>query len=104
VTGAVGQAPGAPRVSPASGRQGRAALAPGTRLRVDTGRPSPEELAAVVIAVDAAEACPPARRVGAGGDDRPAWQRAARLEAAGVGRLATPSDLWRRPVPRGDGG
>jgi hypothetical protein len=91
-------------VSPASGRQGRAALAPGTRLRVDTGQPSPEELAAVVIAVDAAEARPPARRVGAGGDDRPAWQRAARLEAAGVGRLATPSDLWRRPVPRGDGG
>lgn len=75
------------------------ALRNGARVVVRAGQPTPEELAALVAVLDASGGGH------AGGERRrpvvgPAWQRAARLEAAGAGRLATPADLaqaepWR---------
>jgi hypothetical protein len=59
------------------------------RLRI-TGNPSAEEIAAVVVALDAAAATDAAagRRV-----RRPAWQYAGRLEAVGGRIVRTPADL-----------
>lgn len=76
------------------------ALRDGTRLVVRAGQPTADEIAALIAAVDTA-------RDGSaqGGEQRragrpSAWQRAARLEAAGAGRLATPADLERESRPQ----
>ncbi len=64
-------------------------LLPGSRMRVLHGAPTPEQLAALVLALDEAMApgdeSPPARKP-------PAWQRAARLEALGAAPLTTAAD------------
>lgn len=59
------------------------------RIRID-GNPSAEEVAAVVMALDAAAAADAAasRR-----PRRPAWQYAGRLEAVGGRIVRTPADL-----------
>ncbi len=77
---------------PADERASGGALRNGARVMVRAGRPTPEELAALVAALDAPDGGDASgeRRRPVGG---PAWQRAARLEAAGAGRLATPGDL-----------
>lgn len=70
------------------------ALGDGARLAVRAGRPTPEELAALVIALDLHGS---GRRATAA-DTRaaqPAWQRAARWEGAGLGPLATRGDVER---------
>lgn len=74
------------------------ALRHGARVVVRAGQPTPEELAALVAALDASAAgqADERRRPVSG----PAWQRAARLEAAGVGRLATPADLAQAEARR----
>lgn len=61
------------------------------RIRI-TGNPSPEEIAAVVMALDQAaadDAAAAARRV----PPRPAWQYAGRLESVGGRIVRAPSDL-----------
>lgn len=76
---------------PADERASGGALRDGARVVVRAGQPTPEELAALVVALDASDAAQAGeRRRPVSG---PAWQRAARLEAAGVGRPATPADL-----------
>lgn len=63
-------------------------LPDGTRMIV-TGNPTPEEVAAVVVALDATAAADAAPR----GARRPAWQYAGRLEAIGGRIVRTPADL-----------
>lgn len=77
---------------PADERATGGALRDGARVMVRAGRPTLEELAALVAALDAADGgdADGQRRRPVGG---PAWRRAARLEGAGAGRLATPADL-----------
>lgn len=77
---------------PADERANGGALRDGARVVVRTGQPTREEVAALVAALDATDGGDASgkRHRPVGG---PAWQRAARLEAAGVGRLATPADL-----------
>jgi hypothetical protein len=65
-------------------------LRPGARIAV-TGNPTPDEVAALVLALD--------RPAGDGRDPgprRPAWQQAARLEAVGGASVRSPRDL-RQP-------
>lgn len=67
-------------------------LADGTRLRV-AGAPSAEEIAAAVAALDVA--APRRPRIGRD-SGRPAWIRAARIEALGGAPATSPADLRRR--------
>jgi MoxR-like ATPase len=72
---------------------GEAGLADGSRLRVG-GAPGPEELAAVVAALDAAAR---ADDVEGAANRRPSgWQRAARAEAVGAGRFRSAADVRSR--------
>jgi hypothetical protein len=64
-------------------------LADGTRAVVRSGSPSPEELVAILTALDAATRAD--RDVPA--PPRPAWVRAARQESMGGRAAASPSDL-----------
>lgn len=66
-------------------------LRDGARVAVTAGNPTPEEVAAVLAALDAARRVDEASRRPEG---TPAWLRAARREAVG-GRLmtASPADL-----------
>lgn len=66
-------------------------LPDGTRLAFRRGNPTAEEVAAVVVALDAARRRERAPRVAAA----PAWQRAAHLEAVGGGPVSSPADLPR---------
>jgi hypothetical protein len=66
-------------------------LADGTLVRVSGGNPSPEEAAAVILALDAAARADSARR----GPRRPAWQLAARLESLGARPIGSAADLPR---------
>jgi hypothetical protein len=64
-------------------------LPDGTRMVVRSGAPTPDELVAVLTALDAAtRADRPPLRV-----ERPAWTRAARQESMGGRSAASPSDL-----------
>lgn len=65
-------------------------LRDGTRVEI-TGNPTPEEVAAVVIALDRA-----LERGAGGAARRPGWQEAARREAVGGRLIRSPSEL-RRP-------
>jgi hypothetical protein len=71
-------------------------LASGTRLRVLRGDPTPEQIAALVLALDQAE--PEAPTV----PRRGGWQLAARLEGLGGLRIGSASDArlyrGRRPT------
>jgi hypothetical protein len=62
-------------------------LREGSWLRIVRGNPTPEEIAALVLALDEAETAssPPARTI-------PAWQRAARLEALGAAPVRGAND------------
>lgn len=61
-----------------------------SRLRILSGDPSAEEIAAIVVALDPARrpAASPAAAPGS-----PAWARAARREALGGPPVASPQDL-----------
>jgi hypothetical protein len=61
-------------------------LRPGTRLRILGGSPTPEQIAALVLAVDQllAEKAP--------GPPQPGWQRAARVEGLGGAPLESSRD------------
>ncbi len=61
----------------------------GTRLRID-GNPTPEEVAAVTLAVDRLLAEERQRAT-----HRHPWQRAARLESVGGRIVRAPADLAR---------
>ena len=58
-----------------------------TLLRVAGGRPTTEEIAALVVALDAAARQAPAP------EPPPAWLRAARVEALGQRLVSAPGDL-----------
>jgi hypothetical protein len=66
-----------------------AGLADGTRIRI-SGTPTPEEITAVVMALDQAAAADAARRRR---PRPPAWQYAGRLEAVGGRIVRAPADL-----------
>ncbi len=68
---------------------------PGTRLRVLRGNPTLQEMVAVVLAVDVADA-----EDAEAPRPTPAWRIAARLESVGHGSVVAASDLEaarRRP-------
>lgn len=65
-------------------------LADGTCITV-SGDPTPEEVAAITLALDAVAAAD-----GAGPARRPAWIRAARLEQTGGTPARSPADLRGR--------
>lgn len=70
-------------------------LAPGTRLRVLRGSPTPAEALAILLALDQAAPEPPA------GPAAPNWRWAARLEGLNITRVVAAADLEsarRRPM------
>lgn len=60
---------------------------------VGGGEPTPEQLAAVVVALTPVVVVDEEQAVPAADTNRPAWQRAALLEAVGARILASPADL-----------
>lgn len=69
-----------------------------SHIQVLDGHPTPEELAAVVVALTPVAAAPPATAESAA-TAVPAWTRAALLEGVGGGpAVASPADLGRRPA------
>lgn len=72
-----------------TGQERAPGLGDGTRLAFRRGNPTPEEVAAVVVALDAARRHEGEHRA----RPAPAWQRAARLEAVGGGPVSSPADL-----------
>ncbi|MFA9433024.1 acyl-CoA carboxylase epsilon subunit [Egicoccus sp. AB-alg2] len=71
-----------------------------TRIEVLHGAPSPEELAALVVALTPVASTPAADEA-PGGEGRqvrvPAWTRAALLEGVGGSLAVRPTDLARHP-------
>ena|GEM_PF-6210103 len=65
-------------------------LADGATVRITGGEVTPEEVAAVVLALDAARA---AERRSSEPRPEPAWLRAARRELLGGPPVASPTDL-----------
>lgn len=63
------------------------------RLRVLAGSPTAEELAAVVVALDALRAAGQDAEAAAGAPALRGWRRAARLEALGTPRIDGRDDL-----------
>lgn len=64
------------------------------RIQVVGGNPTPEELAALAVALSAAADADAAQRLEA---VLPAWLVAARLEAVGSRTFAAPADFATRP-------
>jgi hypothetical protein len=68
-------------------------LGTGARIEVRSGSPTPEDIAALVLALDHVTVADAAVRRRA--PRAPAWVRAARREAMGSAPMASPADLRR---------
>lgn len=68
-------------------------LAPGTRMRILSGTASPQEITAVLLAIDQATRRDRAARAR---PTRPAWQLAGRLESLGAAPIASGWELRAR--------